>query len=760
MAAGYRHVGRDVPRPDGPDKVRGRYPYLADEIPSGALRGSVVLSAKANAVVVKIDVSRALRLPGVVVLTPQDAPRVKYNGGEWFPGQDDHPDETVLTGHARHVGDRIALVLAPDKKTSLEARGLLAVEYEDLPPVADLLEAADKAGLLHEDGVASFPGKIEYGDPDKAFAEAFRVEEDVVSTQKIHHAAMEPHAVLALPRPGGVVEIRTPCQIMFGVQHVCARVLGLPLSRVRVLKTPMGGSFGGKQEAVLEPLCAWAALRTGKPVFIGLSREETILSTRTRAASLIRVRTALDRDGRIAGRKITALLDGGAYLTGSRKVLMAMGKKVPRLYKIPALRFEGEVVRTSTTPAGACRGYGSPQIHAAAEIHADLLCRRLGLDPVAFRLDNLVDPGGRDPSGAADLGNARIKECLETGLAAFGWDDRKEPESCGRLRRGAGFACCTHGNGYFKTVYHDESGMSLRLLEDGSAVLRSGVHELGNDAAGCLAQIAAEELGIPPGLVTVLEGDTLANSYDIGCQASRGVFVMGECARLAAAEAAAILLREAEKLMGGPVRLDGGTVRLLGPPPAGASAAGGAGALPLGECVRLVEMKNAAAVEAHVRHSPRFNPASYGVHFVGLAVDTLSGLVKIERYLAVHDVGLAVNPQGVRGQIYGGVQMGLGMALTEELAYDSLGRPMARNFDKYHLVNAPDMPDVEVILVERGEEGGPYGAKSIGEIATVPTAPAVANAVNRALGTSITTFPFSPARIVASLAELGGGKTW
>ena len=739
MTADFRYIGHRLPRPEGPDKVRGRYHYLADRVPSDALYGAIVFSDRPHARIKSLDISRALALPGVLVLTFDDAPTNCYNSGEWFPGQNDHPDETILTGHVRHIGDRVALVLAEDPSVARAARDLIGMEYEDLPPLTDLTAAEEKAGLLHDDGQGAFAGRLAYGDIEEAFARAATVNSDTVSTPKIHHAALEPHAVLAVPQPENVLDIHSPCQIMFGVQHAVATALSLPLSKIRVIKARMGGSFGGKQEVVFEPLCAWAAWKTGRPVFLGTTREETMLATRTRAATLGRVTTALDAEGRILGRKFEMTVDAGAYLSGSKKVLMAMGKKTSRLYRIPALEYQGRAVRTTTTPAGACRGYGSPQIQALTEIHTDLMCRRLGLDPIAFRFNNLIEPHDDDPSGASNLGNAQIKKCLNLGLEAFDWTDRQAPPDQGRHRRGTGLACCTHGNGYFKTIYQDMAAMSFRILEDGSAVLRSGVHELGHAASAAMGQIAAEVTGIEPGLITVLEGDTLANGYDIGCQASRGIYVMGECARLSAEAAVRLLLTEAEKLWGHPAALTGRGLEV------------GPEIMPLGEAVRQIALRSRVSIEARVEHRPETNPASYGVHLVDLTVDTLTGLVTINKYLAVHDLGRSINRNFVEGQIYGGVQMGLGMALYEELAFDQQGRPSAGNFDKYHLVNAPDMPEVEVILVEDGETGGPFGAKSIGEIATVPTAPAVVNAVNRALGTSLTRLPLTPARIVAGL---------
>ncbi len=743
MKCDYKYIGKRIVREDSADKVRGFIKYLADEPPKDCLFGVPLFSPHANAVVSSLDTSEAEKIEGVTVLTCYDAPKIKYNSGEWFPGQDDFPDEQVLTEHPRHVGDRIALVLADDEKTARRAVSLLKAEYELLPPVVDLMKAEKKSALLHDDGRSSFYGRLGYGDVDAAFADAAHIESDVIYTPKIHHAAMETHCVAAVPRPGGVIEVLTPCQILFGVQHAAAQVLQIPLSKIRVIKANMGGSFGGKQEVVFEPLCAWAAWKLRRPVFINTDRRETMYSTRTRAAVLGRVTTALDSGGRILGRKFDVIADAGAYLTGTKKVMMAMGKKASRLYRIPALSYEGRTVRTSTTPAGACRGYGSPQIHAITEIHTDLLCRRLGYDPLEFRLKNLVHEFDSDPAGASNIGKARIIECLKRGAERFGWNDLavSREDISGRFATAAGFACSTHGNGYYKTIYHDMTQMSLRILEDGSAILRTSVNELGNGTLQALAQIVAETTGIDFDKITVTEGDTNFTGYDIGCQASRVIYVCGECARLVAENTVRLLCDRASEIYGAPAKMHGSYLEI------------GASHIETGEAVRRIMKEKRCSVESHYEHAPCSNPASFAAHFAQVTVDKLTGLVRVDKYLAVHDLGQAINRNSVEGQIYGGVQMGIGMALCEELAYSESGVPKAWNFDKYHMVNAPDMPDVDVMLIEDFEPGGPYGAKSIGEIATVPVAAAVVNAVNRALGSSLTELPLTPAKITGAVSE-------
>ena len=740
MDHNYKYIGRRIPKLDARDKVTGRYHCLADEKYSDCLYGVLLLSPYANAKVVSLDASAALALTGVKVLTYKDAPDAKYNSGEWYPGQKDWPDETVLTGHARYVGDRIGLVLAASEAEAREALKLVKVEYEQLPAVVDLETAAEKAALLHEDGRKEFVGRLSFGDVEEAFAKAAFVETDTVYTPKVHHAAIETHCVLALPKPGGVIEIHTPSQVVFGVQHAAAQVLPLPLSKIHVVKANMGGTFGGKQESCFEPLCAWAAWKLRRPVFINTNREETILGTKTRAAVLGTVSTALDEKGLILGRKFDVTLDAGAYLTGGKKVMMAMGKKASRLYRLPAMLFEGRTVRTSTTPCGACRGYGSPQIHTITEVHTDLLCRRRGWDPVEFRLKNLMREFDEDPAGASNIGRARVAACLEQGAAAFGWNERRTPVTSadGRFVTAAGFACCTHGNGYYKTVYHDYTQMSLRILEDGSAILRTPLHELGSGTTTEMAQIVAEVTGIGMDKITVTEGDTFTSGYDTGCQASRVIYVCGECARLTAEAAVRKLCEEASKLYGADAVLADGKLRV------------GGKEVEIGEAVTQIMLKNRVSIDVDVAYAPEKNPASFAVHFAEVRIDKLTGLVKVVKYLAVHDLGQAINRSFVEGQIYGGVQMGIGMALLEDLPYDKDGRPAVRNFDKYHMVNAPDMPEVETLLIEDEEPGGPFGAKSVGEIVTVPVAAAVVNAVNRGLGTSLTQLPLTPARIAAA----------
>ena len=537
--------------------------------------------------------------------------------------------------------------------------------------------------------------------------------------------------------------------MVFSVRYVLSEIFSLPLNRVRVLKAPMGGTFGGKQEVLLEPACALMTLTTGRSVRLALDRRDTINGTRVRAAVMGRVRTVADRTGRFLHRDLDVVTDAGAYASGGHRVTLAMGKKTSRLYRIPSQTYRGRTTFTHTTPSGPCRGYGSPQIHAITEIHVDLLARRLGMDPAELRMRNLVHPGDRDPAGGAPLGNIRVRDCLRLGTERFRWAERATAfPGTGRTRRAVGLACCTHGNGYFGTPFPDYMGMNLRFCEDGSVLLNGGLHELGNGTLTVLAQIVGEILDLPPHRVCVTEGDTQTSPFDAGCVASRVTFVCGACAAELAEKVRARFLDQIARVVSVPeeeIRLEDGRVFV-----------GSQAPVPYGDLILRIARELREEVGDSLQFRPRSNPASSGVQMAEVAVDTLTGMVQVTDFLAVHDVGRALNPSLLKGQIYGGVQMGIGMALCEELTYDPSGEPRRDSLSRYPLVNAPAMPPVEVLLVEEGEPGGPFGAKSIGEICTVPTAAAVVNAVNRALGTELTELPLTPERVLEAWGDGDG----
>ncbi len=744
----FRYVGHNVPRNDMVEKVTGRLRYLADHPPGGTAHARLLYSSVARGRVVSMDTEEAARVPGVLrIYTPQDDPGIFFNSATSFPDQPDLPDERVFTDTPLFVGDTIGAVLAESDDIARKARDLIRVTYEEEEPLLDP-EKALKSPSLHPGLPSVLGGTIAYGE-EPPRAESTLEVQHTLSTPRIHHAAMENHLCRAWLDYGDVLVVESPCQMIFSIRFVLSQIFRRPLNKIRVIKAPMGGTFGGKQEVILEPACALMALDSGRPVRLVTDRQETIRSTRVRGGVTGKVRTLATPEGLLLHREVEAVFDAGAYATGGHRVTLAMGKKLSRLYRIPSQRYEGRTTFTNTTPSGACRGYGSPQIHAITEISLDLLARKLRMDPAELRLKNLVYPGDLDPAGGPPLGNARIRDCLERGMEAFRWKERSAaPPGEGRYRQGVGLACATHGNGYYGTPYPDFLSMALRLCEDGSVLVNAGLHELGNGTLTTVAQIVGEVLDLPPENIFVSEGDTHLSPFDAGCVASRVTYVCGACALELAEKVRQRFIRqigEAFEVSPEQIRLENTEIHL----PSGKT-------LSYGEAVCTISKNLREEVGDYLHYKPSGNPASFGVHFAAVRVDTYTGLVRVEDFLAVHDVGRAINPRLLEGQIFGGVQMGIGMALTEELLWNSQGTPKNDSFSRYHLINSPDMPPVRVLLVEEEEPGGPFGAKSIGEICTVPTAPAVVNAVNAALGTELTELPLTPERILKALEEQRG----
>ena len=743
MKDSLKYVGKTVPIHDAREKVTGKLNYAGDMQLIGMLHGKLVMSTIAHGIIKRIDTSKAEALEGVVkVFTHENSPSVLYNSHKWFVGLEVKKDERLFSKHVKFVGDRIAAVVAKDKYTAERAAELIEVEYEELPVVIDPREALSKTEYFVGQKV------IESGSQEKAFEQAHLIVKDEVTTQKIHHAAMETHVCVAAPGSKGDITVWTPCQVVFQVRLLVAEVLGMSLNNVRTIKTTTGGSFGGKGQPVLEPVCAFLAKATGFPVKLQMDRTETIIGTRTRTATIGNIKTAVDKDGKILGRDINMLVDTGAYLTNGEAVTMAMAKKAFRLYRIKDQRFVGNVVHTNTPVGGACRGYGSPQIHAVSEINMDNVARGLNMDPAELRLKNLVHPYDKDPINGPLLGNARIIDCVEQGMKMFNWKEKwSRPKEIKRVVRGVGMACATHGNGYHG-AYQDFITMSLRMTEDGGAYLNACLHDLGCGTVTTMKQIVAEVLDINPDKILAPEGDTLVSPFDVaGTQASRVTFVCGACAMKVAEQVKEKFVFYAAKVLGCQsefVKMIGGYVW---------NNEKEDKKYTYGEMVIAIQAKYQNDVSATYSYTSPANPAVYAANFVEVEIDTLTGFVKVLDVLAVHDVGKAINPGFVEGQIHGSIQMGIGMALTEEIKIDKHGKINGDKFSKYHVINAPDMPDVRVLLIEEGEEHGPFGAKSVGEISTCAIAPAIVNAINYALDVNITSLPVTQEKVVEALKK-------
>lgn len=732
-------------------KACGGLAYGDDLEFPGLLHAKLLLSPVAHARVKSIDATRAEGLPGVIgVYSHRSAPPDLYSRYRILPGQRQCPmDEPLFAETARFAGDRIAAVVAEDPRTAEEAVRLLDVDFEELPLVLTPDEAlAEGAPAIHPGGNLVHEFVHEAGAPQSG-GDVVTVA-TTVRTPRVHHAALEPHLCIARQDQSGKLTIWSPTQSVFGARTIVADLFGLRYSQVRVVKIPMGGSFGGKQEFILEPVTAFLARATGRPVKLVLSREECIYATMVRPATESRVSIGVHPDGRLAGVDVDFVLDAGAYATSSPDYAEMMAHKIGRLYRTPHLRHHGRVAYTTTPVAGGARAYGAPEILTALEIGMDSVAEKLRMDPVDLRLQSLVRPGDMDPAAPLSLGDARIRECLELGAEAFGWRARRSAPRAGeRYRTGVGVACGAHKNGILSETFTDFSTMAAKMNEDGSVALTASLHEMGAGVLTVMQLIVAEELGIAPDDVSVTEADSDATPYDFGCYGSRITYVCGAAAQQTAALLRRRLLANAAALSGAAehdLEIAGGAVR----------SRDGDVHLSFADVVMRTKLELGEDVYAQHTHTATSNPGSYCAQFAEVEVDCATGLTRVTDFLVVADIGRALNPVLARGQYHGGVQMGIGYALCEEVRIDDRGRPVPGGFKNYHLLNAPDMPEVKVLFIEHDGDDGPYSAKSVGEIATVPTAAAVVNAMRHALGVTFTDLPVTPERVVAALAAEGG----
>lgn len=742
------YVGVNTPIRDASLKVTGQLLYTADLKLPHMLYAKMLFSPVPHARIKRIDTSKAEQLPGVkAVATYKNSPRIPYNSAMRFYEHKIPEVEYIFDDIVRYVGDRVAAVAAEDLETAEKAVRLIEVEYEELPAVFDP-EAALEEGAppLHPGGNKVAEITTAAGDVEAGFAESDLIFADRYTVPAVHHGAIEPHVAIASYDARGKLTVWSPNQNTFAFRLILAKVLEMPMSKVRVIRPAMGGAFGGKLEATVEPVVALLAKMTGKPVKLELNRRESMVSTRTRHGAVIYLKTGVKKDGTIVAQDFKVITNTGAYATSALNVMAAMSHKVFKVLKAKHMRFTGIPVYTNTPIAGAMRGYGSPQAFFAQQVQLNKIARALQMDVVELQLKNLVEPDGIDQRFGKPLGNPRPIDCVRKGAQAFGWSPGQLSTDLGRYKRGIGMAVGSHGNGCFG-AHRDVTALMLKMNEDGTATLFTGSHDMGNGSVTLQTQIIGEILGIDPNSIECVEADTEAVPWNLGDYASRGTYVSGNAAKKVAENVRKQILEEAALLLAEPAAelvLEGGMVQSRSNPAKKAT---------LGEVIvnaQKVSQKELIGAETHASQA---GPSSYGAHFAEVEVDTETGEVKVLRYVAAHDVGKALNPFAVEGQIEGAVQMGIGYALTERLIIDAKGKVTNNSFKKYPMLKASQMPELKVILVEEGEEPGPYGAKSIGECSVVPSAPAVANAVNNALNLDFCDLPLQAEQIKSAFSQ-------
>ncbi len=747
-------VGHSVRRIDGVKLVTGR-PAFADDIHlPGMLYGKILPSPHAHARIKHIDVRKAKALPGVhAVLTYKDVARVPHTtAGQAWPEPSPY-DTYLLDSKVRFVGDRVAAVAAESREIAEEALRRIVVDYEVLPAVLQMEHARDRGtAVIHDEpdstGIHDAKRNIaatirkELGDVKEGFQVSELVVEHELRTQRQQHCMLEPHVTLTWLDPDGRLVIRTSTQIPFHVHRQVAMILQIPVQRVHVIKPRIGGGFGGKQEMLVEDICGALTLASGRPVKIEYTRQEEFFMARSRHPQILRMKMGFRKDGTLLASEMKVLASTGAYGSHSSTVQGNTGSKVLPLYRAPHMRFDCDIVYTNTPVAGAFRGYGCPQGYFAQETLMDEAAHQLGIDPIELRRKNLIRAGDTDEL-SAQLGEGRkglgrfirscgIEQCLERGVAAIGWQEKRQaPKGQGSLRRGVGVACSMQGSGIAGV---DWASALIKLNEDGSFHLQTGAADVGAGADTVLSQIAAETLGVTLDKINICSGDTDFTPFDVGAYASSTTIISGGAVKKTAEKVRARILELASKLLN--VSVEGLTCR-----DNHVISVNGTATIPVAEVARHAIYREKVQIVESASHSLTDSPPPFCATFAEVEVDTETGKVRVLHLVTAVDAGLAINPKLAEGQVEGAVAQGLGYALIEEMLLDDSGRMLNPGFLDYKIFSAKDMPKLTTILVETQEPLGPYGAKSIGEVAINGPAPAISNAIFHATGVRLRKLP-------------------
>ena len=773
----WQTVGKPEMKVDAIKLAQGKPAFAADIEKRGMLVAKVLHSPHAHARIKSIDASKARALSGVAaVLTWKDIPRVVYSTA----GQSDPipgPLDTFsLDSKVRFVGDRVAFVAAETVEIAEEALNAIEVEYEVLDAILDL-EDAMKPGAIQihdEPEYVNFADsdptrnlaaeiRIDIGNVEQGFAEADQIFEAEYVVPKVQQAHIEPHVCVTYWDEDDRLVMRTSTQVPFHVRRMLAPVLGLPIKRIRVIKPRIGGGFGGKQEVLIEDVAAHLTIATGRPVIYEYTREEEFIAARSRHPMKIRMKTGVKKDGTITANSMVALSDTGANGAHALTVTGNTGHKSMALYvgdgqyrKSPNIRFYADIVYTNTPPSGAYRGYGVPQGYWPLDRHLEKIARAMGFDPIEFRLKNAIRPGeyhpfstawneGREPRPEI-IHTVGLEQCIQQGKAAIGWDQKFNNEDWQNFsptkRKGIGIATVMQGTAI---PYLDMGGASIKMNDDASFNLLVGATDLGTGSDTVLAQMAAEVLGVPLNDILCYSSDTDFTPFDVGAYASSTTYISGAAVVKAAEQAAERIKIRAAKIL----KMDDHSKIKLANKQA---IAPDGKSVPLTEIaldtLHRSEQEQIMGIGSYVSPS---SPPPFGAQFAEVTVDTETGQVTVDRLVMAVDSGVIVNPLTAGGQIEGGMTQALGYAVCEEMRYDEKGKAIERDFDRYHIFRADEMPELTTIFVETFEPSHPFGVKAVAEIPMDGVAPAVGNAVRDAVDVDIDENPITPEKVWRAL---------
>ena len=755
-------IGQDTQRVDGQALVRGNAVFADDIKLNNVLHVKILHSPVAHANILKIDVSKAQALEGVeAVFTHKDFKTHYYTtAGQGYP-EPGPRDMRILDSTVRFVGDRVAFVAAETLELAEQAIDLIEVEYDELPTIFDVEEAMTSDISLHSesgktgihDAVKNVAAHLdaELGNVDQALESSEHIFEGTYSTPFVQMASIEPHISLTWLDENNRLVIRTSTQVPFHVRRIVAEVMDIPVSKIRVIKPRIGGGFGGKQEILNEELVAAVTLKTGRPARIEYTRAEELFAARLRHPELVTFRLGFDKNQILTAIDLNILENCGAYGPHALTVMSVTAQKALSMYKAPSIRVNGDGVYTNLPIGGAYRGYGAPQAFFPLESLMDEAANAMNIDPIELRLKNIFKVGDDIPI-AKILGEGRegfpmvlysteVAACLKQGRELSGWEQLRSAKQDGRFRRGIGVAVAGQGSGIPGI---DMGSAFIKMNEDASFNLQVGATDIGTGSDTALAQIAAEVLGVSVDKIIVYSSDTDMTPFDTGAYASSTTYISGSAVKKAAENCKAMILEQGRLL------LENDEAEITG-----TFVVDGDGKQISFEdiCTKSFYTDDQKQIMGTASHMSYDSPPPFNATFAEVAVDTLTGTVRVIKIVSVTDAGQIINPKMAEGQIEGGIPQALGMALSEFIPFDEKGRPINLDFNSYHIYTANDMPELIVRFAESHEPTGPYGAKAVAEIPINAPAPAVANAVYNAVGVRIKHLPIRPEVLLAGIAR-------
>jgi 4-hydroxybenzoyl-CoA reductase subunit alpha len=753
----YSNIGKRQPRIEGIGKVTGEAKYTSDLKLPKMLFGKLLRSPYPHAKILNIDVDKALNLKGVkAVVTGADIPGQKY--GRFRSRR----DETGLAREkVRYIGDPVAAVAAIDEDTALEAIELIQVEYKELPAVFDAEEAMQEGSpLVHDEYERNICATrhFDFGDVEGGFKNSYHVREDRFFSQGLSHGALECRAALANFDTSGKLTIWTGTQSPYQVLRQLSLVMGLPATKIRVIKPYVGGGFGGKGELYAHEVAAsLLSIKTHHPVKICLTREEEISFTRLRNPMTVHVKTGVSKDGTILAQYVKCIANGGAYASTSVLMIYNAGLTCLIPYRISNFEYDGYKVYTNRPVSGAMRGHGANQPRFAVECQLDMIAEDLDIDPAELRMRNATQKGDISINGLV-FSSCELSRAIKEATKASGWERKRGQK---HTNKGVGIACGGFVCGA-RIAGHTASASFIQVNEHGGVVLLSGSSDIGQGSETTLAQIVAEELGLSASDVTVISGDTELTPIDPGTFSSRVTFYAGNATRQAVLEVKQILAEIAAKHFEAEmedIEFRDHKVFVKGR---------------LGEAIAFNKLAYMAVSFGHgqsvigkgqwapqntqfpdkiTRYGNVSGAYSFAAQVAEVEVDTDTGEVKLLKVTIADDCGQVINMLGAEGQADGSVSMGQGHALLENILFGDKGQIMNPSFLEYKIPTSLDMTDVSLIEVGLPDPTGPYGAKEIGEGLMISTVPAVVNAIYDAVGVRVTELPIRPGQILKGLQK-------